>query len=270
MNSTQTTESRDRAIEDATNLWLIHPLARAGLTPAIRLGVSANMASVIGLICGVGAAAAYLHWRTPLFALCGLALSIGWLVADGLDGMIARATGTSSAAGRVLDGLCDHGVFLVLYLALGWSVGFGQATVPMLLAGVAHAVQSSLYEAERARYHRRTRGDGMPPSLPPSRNPGVRLYNAAFGLLDRIAEPFDRKLRASSSPAALAARYREAARRPMKSMALLSANTRVWAIFIACVAGSPAWFWWFEIGPLTLWAAGTMIWHRRVESRLGD
>src|SRR3546814_9333837 len=45
-------------------------------------------------------------------ATIGLPLSLFWLVADGLDGMIARATGTPSAAGRVLDGLCDHGVFL--------------------------------------------------------------------------------------------------------------------------------------------------------------
>src|SRR5690606_6219720 len=125
---------------------LIHPLSRAGLNGAIRHGISANMVSIAGLACGVAAAGCYLHWQNPLFAAAGLILSIGWLVADGLDGMIARATGTSSATGRVLDGLCDHGVFLCLYLALGWSIGFGEAAAPMLLAGVAHTVQSSLYE----------------------------------------------------------------------------------------------------------------------------
>src|SRR3546814_19020455 len=76
--------------------------------------------------------------------------------------MIARDTGTSSAAGHVLDGLCDHGVFLCLYLALGWSIGFSQAWPPMLAAGIAPAVQSDRYEDECARDHRRYSGDGGP------------------------------------------------------------------------------------------------------------
>src|SRR3546814_9849890 len=41
-------------------------------------------------------------------------------------------------------------------------------------------------------------------------------------------------------------------RRPMRAMMLLSANTRVIAIFCACLAGDPKLFWWFEIGPLTI------------------
>ncbi len=52
----------------------------------------------------------------------------------------------------------------------------------------------------------------------------------------------------------------------MKWMALLSANMRVAAIFIACALGDPRWFWWFEIGPLTLCAIITILWHRRVEA----
>lgn len=267
MNGNPATSSRDPAIEDVTNLWLVHPLAHTGLRTAIARGISANMVSVAGLLLGVAAAAAYLHWREPMFALAGLALSIGWLVADGLDGMIARATGTSSAAGRVLDGLCDHGVFMCLYLALGWPAGLAENWAPMLAAAFCHAVQSSLYEAERARYHRRIRGDGRVPHPAQSSAP-VRLYNTVFHILDRIAEPFDARLLATAGGPALAARYRHTARKPMKYMTLLSANTRVWVIFIACMAGNPAWFWWFEIGPLSAWALFTIIWHRRVEYRL--
>lgn len=260
--------SRDPAIEDVTNRWLIHPLSRAGLAWAIRHGISANLASIAGLVLGAGAAAAYLHWQNIIFAVIGLVLSSLWLVADGLDGMIARATGTASATGRVLDGLCDHGVFLCLYLALGYSIGFADIWLPML-AGACHAVQSSLYEAERARYHRRLRGDGGNPSAARlHRNPGVRLYETAFHALDRWADPLDRHLRENSAEPGFTARYRNAARKPLMAMTPLSANTRVLAIFLACVMGDPRLFWWFEIGPLTLLTIVTIAWHRRVETSL--
>lgn len=269
MNTPLAIGSRDPAVEDVTNLWVIHPLSRAALAWSIQRGISANMVSVFGLAFGIAAAAAYLHWPFVPMAIIGLGFCVAWLVADGLDGMIARATGTSSAAGRILDGVCDHGVFLCLYLALGYSLGFSEIWQPMLVAGLFHAAQSSLFEAERTRYHRRIRGDGgsgTPPVL--SRNPGVRLYDIAFHALDRWADLFDNCLRRNDFPDALAERYRSKARMPMKIMTLLSANTRVWAIFIACLIDNPAWFWWFEIGPLTIVAVATIYWHRRVERAL--
>src|SRR3546814_6498960 len=148
MNTSSSDGSRAPEIADPTNTWLIHPLSRTLLWWTFLQGISANMVSISGLVFGAAAALAYLQWQHPSMATIGLLLSLFWLVADGLDGMIARATGTSSAAGRVLDGLCDHGVLLCLYLALGWSIGFSEAWPPMLAAGIAHAVPSSLYKSE--------------------------------------------------------------------------------------------------------------------------
>jgi hypothetical protein len=54
----------------------------------------------------------------------------------------------------------------------------------------------------------------------------------------------------------------------MRFMALLSANTRLLAIWVACVAGDPKLFWWFEIIPLSVLAIVTILWHRRVEAAL--
>lgn len=269
MNKLVSDGSRDPAIEDVTNLWLVHPLSRAALSWAIRHRISANMVSIAGLGAGIVAAIAYYGWHSPMLAAVGLLFSIAWLVADGLDGMIARATGTSSAAGRVLDGLCDHGVFVCIYAALAFSMGYSPVAALAWAAGFFHAVQSSLYEAERARYHRRIRGDGgISPQPVQTASPAVRLYETVFHALDRWAAPFDRRLQIDPDAAGLALRYREEARRPMKAMALLSANMRVFAIFIACLAGDPRLFWWFEIGPLSLVAVATIIWHRRAERRL--
>jgi len=77
--------------------------------------------------------------------------------------------------------------------------------------------------------------------------------------------PFERTLGQASDPVALGASYGARAVAPLRFMALLTANVRVWAIFVACFAGNPRIFWWFEIVPLTLVAIVGLVWHRRVE-----
>jgi len=260
--------SRDRRIEDPTNLWLIHPASRALLPLALRAGVSANAVSCVGLVLGVAAAIAYSQWTNPFAALIGLSLSIGWLIADGLDGMVARATRTASAFGRLLDGLVDHGVFILIYVVLAGSIGTFEGWVLAIVAGAAHVGQASLFEGERARFHRRAKGDWG--DTPPERTGGMleKLYDDISHSVDRAARGFDRALRDSRDPLRFGQDYAARAAAPMRAMAFESANMRVLAIFLACLAGNPRLFWWFEIVPLTLLIIATLIWHRRVEAAL--
>ena len=260
--------SRDRRIEDPSNLWVIHPAARSLLHGAVTHGISANAVSVAGLALGVGAALAYAQWQDWRFAFLGLLLSIAWLVADGLDGMVARATGSASALGRTLDGLCDHGVFTLIYVSLALSIGTGEGWALAVAAGVAHAFQSSLYEGERARFHRRI--GGVAATAPPTASGGplVRLYDGVTHSLDRLALPFERRLAVAADPRALGRRYGEQAVPALKLMALQTANVRVLAVFAACLIGDPRLFWWFEIVVLTPLVALAILLHRRVEHRL--
>lgn len=260
--------SRDRRIEDPSNLYLIHPAARRAVPAALRLGVSANSVSVMGLLLGGIAAFAYTHWDQPIFAVVGLLFSIFWLIADGLDGMIARATGTASALGRTLDGLCDHGVFALLYISLALSIGTVEAWVLMLVAASMHAVQSSLYEGERARYHRRVKGIAIDAPATPKGMVLVRLYDSVAGSLDRVSMPFERQLARSGDPLALGRLYGIEAAPVMKFMALLTANMRILALFVACLVGNPRLFWWVEIVPMTLVLVIGITLHRRVERKL--
>ncbi|HVF95616.1 MAG TPA: CDP-alcohol phosphatidyltransferase family protein [Sphingomonas sp.] len=257
--------SRDRRIEDPSNLYLIHPAARALLPRALALGISANVVSLIGLGCGTVAAVAYAHWGNPWYALAGLSLSVVWLIADGLDGMIARATGTASPLGRALDGICDHGVFALLYIALAVSVGTLEGWILAVVAAACHAVQSSLYEGERARFHRRVRGEALASVPVPGGMFLVRLYDSVAGSLDRVVMPFERRLGASADPAALGRAYGERAAPVMRLQSLLTANVRVWVIFLACLLADPRLFWWIEIVPLTVIAIIGLIRHRGVE-----
>jgi len=258
--------SRDRRIEDPTNLWVIHPVGRRLLPWFVAHAISANAVSVAGLLLGVLAALAYAHWHAWPYALAGLLLSIAWLIADGLDGMIARATGTASALGRALDGLCDHGVFILIYVVLALSIGTVEGWVLACAAGAAHAVQSNFYEGERARFHRRCKGLAAAPPVF-SGNPLLRFYDHLAGTLDRFAAPFDEALRRGDAQR-LAKAYGDQAAKPMRLMSLLSANMRVYVIFLACLIGNPRLFWWVELVPLTAILLIGLTWHRAVEARL--
>lgn len=259
--------SRDRRIEDPSNLWIIHPTARALLPWFVSRGISANAVSIGGLCLGALAALAYANWNRWPFTLIGLLLSMAWLIADGLDGMIARATGTASPAGRFLDGICDYGVFVLIYLGLAASIGTLDAWILAVCAGALHALQSNLYESERARFHRRSMGIAAATPVP-ARNSLMRLYDHVSRPVDRFAGPFDEAMAGDPNPVQLGAAYGACAARPLRLMSLLSANVRVYAIFLACMARDPSLFWWFELLPLTGVLVIGLSWHRLVESRI--
>jgi hypothetical protein len=267
MTTAATGGSRDRRIEDPTNLWIVHPAGRRLMPWFIARGISANAVSVCGLVLGVMAAAAYYRWTIWPFTLLGLVLSIGWLIADGLDGMIARATGTTSALGRFLDGFCDHGVFILIYVSIATQIGTVSGWVLAVTAGALHATQSNIYEGERARFHRRR--DGLPAAIVvPGGNFLQRGYDHGSAWADRAARRFDEALGRSPVPQRMADAYVEAAVAPMHLMSLLSANVRVYAIFVACLLGNPKLFWWFEIILLTTILITGFAWHRSVETRI--
>ena len=257
--------SRDLRTDDVTNVWLIHPLGRLLLPTALRWRLPANFVSLAGLALGLASALAYFRWLDAGFATLGFVLAVAWLVADGLDGMIARATGTASAFGRFLDGICDHSVFFALYVSLAASIGTAQAWTLAVVAGAVHAVQATLFEGERMRFHRRIKGDAGGAPLLRGRNILVRTYDAVAGSLDRLAAPFDQCLAASAQPQRLAAEYRERATPPLRLMSLLSNNMRVAAVYAACLVGDPSLFWWAELILLSLVALVGIAWHRRAE-----
>ena len=92
-----------------------------------------------------------------------------------------------------------------------------------------------------------------------------RVVEATAGVVAGHADEITRRFGAAEDRSAFAAAYAAAAVPMMRLQSLLTANVRVWAICIACLAGDPRIFWWFEIVPLTLVAIVGLVWHRRVE-----
>jgi hypothetical protein len=260
--------SRDPRIEDPTNRWIVHLLGRVLLPLAIRARIPANAVSLLGLFFGAASAWAFFHWQYPAALVAGLLLATAWLIADGLDGMIARATGTTSATGRILDGLCDHSVFILIYIALATSLGTVEAWVLAVVAGLFHAVQCALYEGERIRFHRRLQG--LPPPAPEGRSSHfvARVYDAVASSLDRFSRRFELALRDGSDASLRREEYAARAWAPLKFMWVLTNNMRVVLIVAACATGNPRLFWWMELIPLSLVAAIGIAWHKNVETKL--
>ncbi|MEO8799160.1 MAG: CDP-alcohol phosphatidyltransferase family protein [Polyangiaceae bacterium] len=84
--------------------WLMQPAGHA----ALKLGVTANMATMMSLTLGLvaGVALAFGHFGVAAFIATISAAG------DALDGWIARETGTSSNAGEVFDAAVDRYVEL--------------------------------------------------------------------------------------------------------------------------------------------------------------
>ena len=109
--------------------WIVKPI--------IKIGVSANAISVLGLVLGV---LTFLQAKS-VFAILWIALS---LICDGVDGTVAILKGTNSKFGAVFDSVIDRATEVFWLLAL-YEIGLS----PILL--MIFFLISSLQEYLRAR-----------------------------------------------------------------------------------------------------------------------
>jgi CDP-diacylglycerol---serine O-phosphatidyltransferase len=258
-------------IEDPSNRWFIHRVSDAMMPVAQAWHVSPNSVSLLGLACGVAAGFFYAQAPAVIACLAGFACMIFWHVFDGLDGKLARATGQTSALGRVLDGLCDHGTFLAVYLGLGISIaaqGVSQWGL-VALSAIAHAVQSNFYEARRQAYIARLSGKrALDINGPKTGFGGEALYDKVQYASLRWTNVTDDALAAAADKTAALAAYRHHAEPALKYWCLLGANVRTVMIFMFCLSpfGAIAYLLW-EVFALTLLMIVLELQLRRAEHK---
>lgn len=97
-------------------------LARAGITP--------DEITIVGT---VGATAAALIFFTQGWWFSGTMLIWGFVMLDVLDGAVARAGGTSSKFGAVLDSTCDRIVDAAVFASIAWF--YTRHDQPWMVAG---------------------------------------------------------------------------------------------------------------------------------------
>jgi CDP-diacylglycerol--glycerol-3-phosphate 3-phosphatidyltransferase len=120
--------------------WLLHLPVR-GL---VALGVSANQVTLLSLVFAGAGAVAVAQGR---FLLGGWLVYISF-IADALDGMVARATGTSSDRGEYFDAFVDRYADFVLFFGFMWY--YRAEPLPLALAALG-LVGSSVMGYARAK-----------------------------------------------------------------------------------------------------------------------
>jgi len=256
---------RPLSIEDASNRYFIHPLSDLIVNVGVKVGLSPNLVSLVGLGLGVLAAFLYYDLPEPLPVFGAFAAMLGWHISDGADGRLARATGQTSAFGRILDGVCDHLVFSAVYLALAFQIINAGAPITVwwlvVGAGLSHAVQAAGYEERRQKYQRRLNGisremieeglltvDGKKSALAAMYDWAQKAVSGRdYGLDEQLVglrgtEDGDKK-----------AQVLVAKTVPMvRAWGLLNANNRTFLIFFFALIGQPIWYFIFEVLVLNL------------------
>ena len=168
--------------------------------------------------------------------------------------------------GRVIDGICDYLVFFFVLVPIALSFEDWPPVLALaVVSGVCHAVQAGWYQGTREAWKRRARGVFQPETRVVS---GLWIENNYNKLESRFAAgnpQVDAMLRARP---ALLDTYLTATAPIVRSMALLSSNSRTVAIALACLAGDPRLYWYWEIAGLSLLALVLSAWLRRTEAGL--
>ncbi|HEX4736500.1 MAG TPA: CDP-alcohol phosphatidyltransferase family protein [Allosphingosinicella sp.] len=271
-------------MEDWLNARIYHPLAGRLAEALAPTPVTPNMVSFAGWMLIVAAAFLYTGLPWPVSVLLGFPVHALWHVFDGADGALARRTGKSSPVGELVDGVCDYTGHIILYVALAaflddWLGGWAWALA--ILSGASRILQSNHAEGRRRIYLWRVYGvpwlknayaaddDRLKRAGPVARlfEPLGRLYVAAAAAADPVGDRIDALVASAEARPEereeLSRVCREAARAPLRTQTLLGPNLRTVALGISMAAGSPLWFFLFEIVPLNL----LLLWSQRLQRR---
>lgn len=236
---------------------------------------------VLGLIAGH-----LLFYTRPWLNLAGVALFVGSDVLDSADGQLARMRGTSSRAGRMLDGISDSLRFVNLYLHLlarllvaGW--GWEAASALVLAAVVSHSFQSAAVDFVRNAYV--SLGLGRPGELdlprvtsrPTAGSLPQRVTQFLYGdYLRRQAWLFPQtvglvgSLENGALPMGIQGGWRARQARTLAVAAWIGQNIRFALLLVTACAGWPAGFLWITAGPLNAILAALVMTHERTAASL--
>jgi len=269
---------RPRSIEEMSNRYLVHPIAGLVAKIAISLKLSANFVSFAGLGAGLLAAVFYYYQSQSLFIVAGFLLMVLWHVFDGADGQVARATGTSSPLGRIIDGICDHLVFGAVYFAfVFYLLNSGAPKTVWFWAGAAalsHAVQAAGYEERRQKFQRRSRGisrQGVQEKLL-SVNGRRSILARGYDNIQKLVSPKKTKLDtvlgglwANNVPAGNIQSVVNRTTIIVRAWALLNANNRTIMLAVAALLGRPELYFLYEVIVLNLVFIGLVFYEHFAE-----
>jgi phosphatidylglycerophosphate synthase len=262
---------KPREAQGWSNAHVFHPAAKRLAGWLARTPATPNMVSVFGAAMVVTAGVLYAWVGSPAAILAGFAIHLAWHVVDGADGDLARMTGRASPIGEVVDGLCDYGGHIALYLllagalfpTLGWA-----AWALAVAAGLSRVVQSVYAETQRRTYLWWAYGVPWLRTSGPTGRAGVfaRVYLSISHWLSAGAEAVERF--AADGDPRLAPLARREGRRTLPLQVALGANARTMLLGLGMIAGSAAWFFLIEASVLNLLLAISIVQQRAASARI--
>ena len=275
---------KDRDVEGLLDIYFYRRVGFALARFFARLGLTPTGVTLLSGIAGLAAGHLY-YYRDLRLNLLGMGLHVLSNAFDNADGQLARLTNAGSRAGRILDSISDHIVFLGIYLHLVLRCLAGGASPAIWLlafaAALSHAVQGGFADYFRNAYlffvagRSRAEVDSSArlraeyEQLLWRREPWqkflLRTY-LNFTLGQEKFSPNLMRLRAAAwrafpftIPEALQARYRAVARPLFKWIGLLMTNTRMLILFLVLILDHPVWYFLAEVTVLNLVLAYALI-----------
>ena len=146
------------AVETLLDLHFFRPAAFQLVKVLLPTKVTPNQVTIASIVTGLAGAACSASSRRDLRVL-GALLGVAYGVLDCADGQLARARGTSSRTGRILDGASDYitGVATGVAISRSLARSKGMAGALLGIAGMASiVVQGTLFDHAKNRYLSRT------------------------------------------------------------------------------------------------------------------
>lgn len=152
--------------EEPLDVYFFRPLAFIIVKAFYRFPITPNQYSLLALLSGIAAGFNLMKGTTSGFEW-GAFYFLLFAVLDCCDGMVARLKKNGTEFGRLIDGIVDYTVNIIVYFTLALGVqksfvmtGMFQPWMLVVLAGISKAIHSISYDHYLTEYLSYEKGDG--------------------------------------------------------------------------------------------------------------
>jgi CDP-alcohol phosphatidyltransferase len=146
---------KPKTVETPLDLHFFRPVAHVFVQMALPTPLSANGMTVLSILIGLAGSSMF-RYTTRFNLIVGSALMVLYAILDCADGQLARARGTSSRLGRILDGMSDYIVGLASGIAVSvhlYALDGTMGTVLLAAGGLGSVIlQGTLFDYFKNRY----------------------------------------------------------------------------------------------------------------------